>query len=299
MDTGFRGAVLVGALLLAGVAGCSTAADAEPAPGAEAGTWRQLPDPPLSPRVGAVLVGLGDELLVVGGWEFLCPPNADCAAPPGPMFADGAVYDRTSDSWRTIAPAPFGLVSASTAAIDDTAYLITGCETGPLCDAQPRLLAYDVSDDRWTDHGPVPGPPTHGRNLTVVGQDLLVHNSSEGLGEVPDLLFDPELATFAELPNDPLTDDDHDRFYVHVGDQLVLAASSMGDPDGLEEDTKRTARFDLTRQEWIDVPNAPRGRVPAAAHRPRPPAERALPGLVRLAPGPRHLDVVGTARTAR
>ncbi|TKJ16748.1 hypothetical protein [Blastococcus sp. CCUG 61487] len=261
MRTRLLGLLVAGALLTAGAAACSADADADADAGSPSGAqgWRELPDPPLSPRTDAVLVGLDDALLVVGGWEFLCPPNADCAAPPTPLFADGAVYDRTDDAWRTITPAPFGLIRATTAAIDGTAYLVTGCASGPLCDAPPRLLAYDLAVDRWTDHGEVPGPATHGRNLEVVGQRLLVYSGSEGLGEVGDYWFDPENDTWTELPDDPLTDDDYDRFVVLVDDQLVLAASAVPDPDTFEAPAKRAARFDLTRQEWFVVPDAPGG----------------------------------------
>lgn len=52
--------MLAGALLTAGLTSCSTQADAVPASGAEGETWYRLPDPPLSPRVGAVLVGVDD-----------------------------------------------------------------------------------------------------------------------------------------------------------------------------------------------------------------------------------------------
>src|SRR5688572_32281859 len=39
---------------------------------ASPGGWEQLPDPPLSPRDGATAVWTGQEVVVVGGWEYLC-----------------------------------------------------------------------------------------------------------------------------------------------------------------------------------------------------------------------------------
>lgn len=158
--------VLAGALLAAAVAGCSTAAEAGRALSAETG-WRQLPDAPLGTRESPVLVAVGDRVLVVGGEEFSCPPNADCTASEEPLFDDGAVYDAATDSWRAAAPAPFGLRAEqhATAALDGTAFLLTRCASGTACDAPQRLLSYRLADDRWTDHGPVPGPAPGPRRI--------------------------------------------------------------------------------------------------------------------------------------
>ncbi len=42
--------------------------------------WNQLPDSPLSPRTDSVVAWTGSEVIVAGGWEFLCPrtPTASC-----------------------------------------------------------------------------------------------------------------------------------------------------------------------------------------------------------------------------
>jgi len=178
----------VAAALVAAAAGCSTArVEVDPGNGRQeaAGTWRRLPDAPLSARDHAVVVGVGERMLVVGGWEFLCPPGGDCAAPDAPLLDDGAVYDRTTDSWSTITQPPFGVrrTEYATSALNGSAYLVTGCGNGPMCDAQPRLLSYDLAADRWTDHGPVPGPK-HYRHLTTIGRSLLVYSGSDELGEV-------------------------------------------------------------------------------------------------------------------
>ncbi|MDT0276431.1 Kelch repeat-containing protein [Blastococcus goldschmidtiae] len=256
--------MLASALLAATVTGCSTA-DAEQAPETGAG-WRQLPDPPLGPRDDAVLVGLGDRVLVVGGEEFSCPPNADCTAPQEPLFDDGAVYDSATDAWRATAPPPFGLRRGRgvTAALDGTAYLVTTCADGPACEAPPRLLSYRPDDDRWTDHGPVPGPQPLPRRVTTVGGSLLVYSTGDTLVEAADLLFDPETSAWTELPDDPLPMTD-DRFMVPVEGHLVLAASpsavlppdtGSADP-AARSDRTPAARFDLDRGEWAVLPDAP------------------------------------------
>jgi hypothetical protein len=219
--------------------------------------WRRLPDAPLPPRDHAVVVGVDKRMLVVGGWEFLCPPMADCATPDAPLLDDGAVYDRTADSWSAIEPPPFGLrrQEYATAALDGSAYLLTGCADGPMCDAQPRLLSYDLTGDRWTDHGPVPGPK-HYRHLTTIGRTLLVYSGSDERGEVADLVFNPERSRWTELPDDPLPRT-FDRFIVPVEGQLVLTGSSHAALEAGEDSAKLVARLDLTSSEWAALPDAP------------------------------------------
>ncbi|SDF46989.1 hypothetical protein SAMN05660662_2230 [Blastococcus aurantiacus] len=255
--------VLVGVLLAVTGTGCSTPADAEQA---SASGWRQLPDAPVGPRDDAVLVGLGDRVLVVGGWRFSCPPNADCSAPQDPLFRDGAVYDATTDAWSSIAPPPFGLRrgEGDTAALDGTAYLVTGCADGPACEAPPRLLSYRPDDDRWSDHGVIPGVQPVPRRVTTLDGSLLVYSTGDTLVPAADLLFDPGTAAWTELPDDPLPWS-YDRYIVPVGRQLVLAGSPSpvlppsAEPADMADrfDRKLAARFDLDRAEWVVLPDAP------------------------------------------
>ena len=253
------GAAVAVALVLSAV-GCGTLREeAGPREGRQdaAGEWRRLPEAPLSPRDHAVVVGVGERMLVVGGWEFLCPPTADCSTPDAPLLDDGAVYDRTTDSWSTIAPPPFGVrrTEHATAALDGSAYLLTGCADGPTCDARLRLLSYDVAHNRWTDHGPVPGP-THYRHLTTFDQKLLVYSGSDEHGEAADLVFDPRRSTWSELPDDPLPRT-YDRFVVSVRDQLVVTASSHAALESGEDTGKLAAMLDLASGRWTSLPDAP------------------------------------------
>lgn len=234
------------------VAGCSTGL------GGGSSSWRQLPEPPLSPRVDAVLVGLDGHLLVVGGSEFTCPPNADCSESEDPLLDDGALYDVAADAWRTTAAPPFGLVRQdyATAALDGTAYLLTTCATGPRCDAPARLLSYRVAEDAWTDHGPVPGPVRTLR-ITAFGEALVVYTDSTALGRAPDLLFDPARSAWTELPADPLPPVD-DRFLAPAGDQLVLTGSAIAEPGSLQVPPEPAARFDAAAGAWLPLPEGPR-----------------------------------------
>lgn len=218
--------------------------------------WRRLPESPLSPRDHAVVVGVGQRVLVVGGWEFLCPPLADCMTPAAPLFADGAVYDADTDSWRSIAPAPFGVIRQeyATAAMDGSAYMV-GCADGPRCDGPPRLLSYELASDHWTDHGPIPHS-TGSRHLVPLGGALLAYSGSDEQGEQPDLVFDPAKSTWTQLPDDPLPRT-FDRFLVATSGDLVLTGSSIAALDSGEDTTKLAARFDADSDRWIRLPDAP------------------------------------------
>ncbi len=176
-------------------------------------------------------------------------------SPDGPWFSDGAVYDRRSDSWSPIAPAPFGLIREAHAAtaLHGAAYLLSGCADGPACDAAPRLLSYDLAEDRWTDHGPVPGP-RRSRALVPLGERLLVHSGTDERGEVADLVFDPARSSWTELPDDPLPPS-YDRTLAPTGDRLVLAALPIHPADG--ESGRQAARFDPGTGRWARLPGAP------------------------------------------
>ena len=73
--------------------GCEGELHGRPAGGLVQQGWSRLPDPPLAPRFGSISASSGPEIFVIGGSKALCPPNADCAVPPGTSFADGAAYD--------------------------------------------------------------------------------------------------------------------------------------------------------------------------------------------------------------
>lgn len=254
-----RAAVVV-AVLVATAAGCSTAPEGAATVSNRqdaAGAWRRLPDAPLSARDHAVVVGIGGRMLVVGGWEFLCPPGGDCAMPEAPLLDDGAVYDRATDSWSTIAAAPLGVRRSQygATALNGSAYLITSCADGPMCGAQPRLLSYSLVTDHWTNHGPVPGLK-HYRYLATVGRSLLVYSGSDEHGEVADLLFDPLRSRWTELPDDPMPRT-FDRFVVPVGGNLVLTGSSHAALESGEDSGKLAARFDLASSTWTELPSAP------------------------------------------
>lgn len=182
----------------------------------------------------------------------------------------------------------------ATTALDGSAYVLTGCADGPMCAAQPRLLSYDLADDRWTDHGTVPGPK-HYRYLTSLGRSLLVYSGSDERGEVADLVFDPARSKWTELPDDPMPRT-FDRFVVPVGDQLVVTGTSHA-ALSREDSGKLAARLDLASSEWTALPNVPGQGYQLLPTDRGPLLNGHFVGLTGLDPQPRLVDMVPVART--
>ncbi|KRF36132.1 hypothetical protein [Nocardioides sp. Soil805] len=255
---------LLGPLLAALLVACDSGAEVVDAPGPGSSTdagdgWVRLPDAPLSARSRSLVEAVGDRVVVVGGWELLCPPTADCAFPEEPLHADGAVLNTRTDEWSPMAPAPFGLVGEQrqTAALGGSVFTVTGCRTGMGCAGAPELLEYDVAADRWHEHGRVPGFRSSYVALVPVGDRLVVHRASDEQGRPADLVFDPGAGSWDRLPADPLPEV-YDRFAVAVGDDLVLAGSPTAAlDDGGVPDTKLLARLDLETGTWTRLPDAP------------------------------------------
>lgn len=229
-------------------AGCGGGTGEAPA----AGHWERLPDPPLSGRTGATVVAVGEQLLVAGGWEFLCPPNADCSAPTVPMRRDGAMLDVEREEWRPIAEAPFGFHAAQAVTLGDDAYVLTGCRGSVHCLNPLELLRYDASADRWDELGAVPRPAPSYAELLAVGDRLLVLAESDENGDRPDHLYEPATRSWQQLPDDPLPDA-YDRWAVADDDRLLV----FGSPIRQSAQAKVGASYDLTNGAWTELPNAP------------------------------------------
>jgi hypothetical protein len=103
--------------------------------------WERGAVGPLQSRLGTVSAWTGSEIVIWGG------------SPGG----DGAAYNPTSASWRTIAPAPFPVSAGAVSAWTGLELLIWGGEIG----GPPALPtgsggAYDAAADRWRRLPPAP-----------------------------------------------------------------------------------------------------------------------------------------------
>lgn len=246
--------------------GSSNGGGAEPS----ANGWTRLPDPPLSPRVGASAAWTGDEVIVVGGWEFLCPPSASCAGPTDAPFTDGAAFDPSTQSWRSIADAPAAFEGEHTAVVGDSVFLLVECEvafTGiegePAEDRCPQsaeptvLLRYDPGTDTWAQ---LPGTPSHEQYaIEAVGGALIAFAQSEERAEHQEWRFDLTTSTWNEIPDEPLPRM-YDRSIVAAdGGQsaLLFGADAESAPSSEpSQEVNLAAKLDLETMTWTELPSS-------------------------------------------
>lgn len=164
----------------------------------------------------------GDEIVVVGGSTYRCPPTAGCTGPTEPPFRDGAAFDPATATWRSIADAPVPVPPRHPAASLGTSLYILVTPWASSEPSPPTLLQYRASDDSWRSYD-VPSP-VHG--LAAAEAGLVAYPTSHERGETPDLWFDPSTGAWSELPKDPLGPS-FDRLYAWNEDRLYLFAKAI------------------------------------------------------------------------
>lgn len=184
--------------VLVGLVGCG---QDMPIDLAERGGWVRLPAPPLSGRNDANIVGVGDDVLVFGGTDFLCPPGADCGFGDSVAFADGAAFDRSSNEWRPMADLPVPTLLADTAVLGGQVFALTR-GLGP---GRRALMAYDVSADTWVRIDPPHEAALSGpRSIVATDDAIVLYATTDENGAASDWVFDPAVGSWSELPDDPL-----------------------------------------------------------------------------------------------
>ena len=204
---------------------------------------------PLSPRNRPVAIAVGADVLVVGGNQFFCGPTEDCARPQEAPLTDGAILDTTSNAWRSISPAPFGLEAGEVAHVGSDVFVLTQCEEHPSCPGERSVLQYSVDNDVWSRRARVPGTGYH--HLVVVNDQLFAVSASD---ESPAADFRYQAASDEWMALDPAPMPRvFDRFGVGVGDTLVLYGSPL---DGASQE-KFVASYDLANSTWTELGRAP------------------------------------------
>jgi hypothetical protein len=177
-----------------------------------------------------------------------CPPNAACEPPSRSALRDAASYSPTTGRWIRLAAAPVPLDEATTAVVGDVVYWWLPYGD----DRRPAFLAYDVAADRWRQL-PIPRVAGDDRRLQLVAAgDLLVAYRSphERGANHQDLVYDPALRAWSDLPRDPLAPS-FDRSMVWTGRELVLLALDVVDNPGAEEPSLyRAATFTFASLSW-------------------------------------------------
>lgn len=218
---------------------------------ADRGEWVRLADPPLRGRNEANVVGVGNDVVVFGGTDFLCPPGADCNWGDSVVFADGAAYDHSTSSWRPIADLPVPTIQADIAVIGDEVFALTR-DFGP---ANRQLVAYNVSHDTWR-HIDLPDETAPFGSSSIVAMDdaIVLYTTTDENGTAPDWVLDPADHSWSELPDDPLGPA-FDRSMIWNGDALFLFDKALVDSPGGADGPSytRAARYDAA---WTSLPAA-------------------------------------------
>ena len=208
------------------------------------GTWRAIPEAPLTPRSQHGAVWTGTEMIVWGGWA------SEGAATAYTFFAaaDGAAYDPASNAWRPIAQAPVVGRSAPQVAWTGSEMLVIGgydATFSPLTDG----AAYDPATDAWRTLAPLPAEFSHVQPaIAWAGRELVAVAGNGTLA----VAYRPESDTWRELPAPPLPDDLYSVHLVSSGDEII----AMGSPNGISA-TAVFAVYDPASEEWRRLPESP------------------------------------------
>ena len=239
---------MLGAVVL-GLAGCG---DDMPIDLADRGGWVRLPDPPLSGRNEASIVGVGDDVIVFGGTDFLCPPAASCETGDSVAFADGAAFDRSLNEWRPIADLPVPTVRADTAVLGDQVFALTR-GLGPV---DRELIVYDVSDDAWLRVDlPDETAPFGPSSVVATGDAVVLYRRTDENGTAPDWVFDPADQSWSGLPDDPLGPA-FNRSMVWNGAALFLFDKALVESPGGADGPSYTRAARYEDGAWTALPTA-------------------------------------------
>jgi hypothetical protein len=208
--------------------------------------WREVRDPPLSPRQAALGLWTGREVLLVGGSDASpCPPSASCVADPTPL-RDGAALDPAAHRWRRIADSPVPLADPQGVVVGSSAYILGD---------RRELLVYRVDRDRWQRIA-VPFDPAAGYGLVAAGDRVVAFLGSDEGRPGRDYAFDPATAAWTALPADPLGAG-FDRAMAWTGRELVLFDHELvPDPGARKPAITRAAVLDPTTRSWRRLPDS-------------------------------------------
>jgi hypothetical protein len=199
-------------------------------------------------------VWTGEEVLVVGGDTWRCPPNASCVPPEDSPFHTGAAFNPRTGTWRRIAGAPVPVASAVTAVAGGTAYFrVPGI--GGRSRLPDAFLAYSLERDAWAER-PWPESPDALHSLVSLGDRVVAVSATDFHGERPDWIFDPSSATWSPLPEDPLPPS-FDRRMVATGRRLVLFGKETAALDRPGPAMTLAAVLDLATGRWERLPDGP------------------------------------------
>lgn len=213
--------------------------------------WTRLPDAPLSPRNGATVASVGNEVVVVGGTNGYCQVLASCVPVVGRPrgVADGAAFDITTRTWRSIAPSPVPFANGlPPAVLNGELYQSVPCAESLTCKA--TLLRYRPEEDAW-DVLPAPPAPV-GPFLTASRTGMVMGAQSD---ERVYWRLNVASGTWSQLPKDPLPVSLLNARIIAVGGDLLLFGRDFRS-GGPSQGPVVGARLDEATGIWIELPSA-------------------------------------------
>lgn len=204
--------------------------------------WQVMSNPPVEGRVGHVAVWTGDELIIWGGHA------GGTGQRPTNRLQDGAAYDPTADTWRTIVTPTLSGGPGYASVWTGSEMIVIGGNDGHISFAENGLHeagAYNPATDTWrTIEMPI--------DLVVAdalwtGEEVIVYGIQGYLGPLMGAAYDPRSDQWRDLPPAPIdpTVPDIEMF----GDR-VLAWSYDPETDGI-------VALDLETLEWSELPAFP------------------------------------------
>jgi hypothetical protein len=211
--------------------------------------WEALPDLPMKSTFKPLVVALGAEVLVAGGY-----------GPSDRMVKTaGAVFD--GRTWREIPDAPVPLAA-------ETSAVWTG-SVALLVSADGTIMTFTPGPDRWDVLGKAPLPNRIGAQVTWTGEEMLL--ASGGLPGVTDLqggmniideavAYRPSTDTWRTIPRPP-TKDSLTGQSVWTGKEWVR---TVGWSEGKFDDFGSIAAYNPTTNSWQELPLLPTDQPPTA-----------------------------------
>lgn len=153
------------------------------------GRWELRAALPEGPRQETAVVALGDEIVVVGGFD----ENASFGAVV-------EAYRPSNDSWRRLADVPARLHHANAAVVKGRLYVLGFLATAFQHDA--RAWVYEAGADRWDPLTSL--PPTRARGsaaVAVLDDRIYLIGGLRSAASVPDFdVYDPATGVWTPLP---------------------------------------------------------------------------------------------------
>jgi hypothetical protein len=137
-------------------------------------TWRSTAPSPLTDRAWATYVWTGDEVF---GWGGCRAENQQCDETNTGLMGDGAIYDPSTDTWRTLPPSPLAPAVHVQAGWTGSEVVVAVTEPGS-GSTGPTAAAFDPATNTWRTLPDLPVSRRRYAVSTVAGGRFIVWGGS-------------------------------------------------------------------------------------------------------------------------